>query len=542
MQSSVQSRRLGFTKCPARAGSGNALTLVLAVGFFLLFVFLFALTFVRLLGSHQEQVTAIQSASLAAASDLSRIVIQDKNFGFISLSDCPPNGRYTIARDNYDCPVRSINTLLATIRLDMIVADQMHDKILMLYAQRDYANAMSAADSLAQSLNAAMAPSGTGKDKDGNTVNPFNDALAAYNANPVHLAEGTSTLVPGSFKLTLGYAPGITTNTPVPQPTDFANVAQDQQYNSNYRAYQNISYDKQNFVFSAVEDHTLLADAKLFTSNAGGLNHAVPSIVKCDADESFTDNAHNQRIIHCCACAEPGSLMDKQPAPSAMVVTFLNGADPPAKTLLALFTDPSINKSPTDSTLFARAGDAPPGATTAGSLYGLGTPHAPFGQTLRVALYDWLRANGPALNLRSLFDVFKQTFPSGSGSYCVMVAAPGGQCSETTAPVDPSVWLPVSDQQWTAVSGQAVLTSQNLYSDIFVTDYLYQQGTLAGGTHAGQALIEGAPQTVTADNPLNQIGQHAALVAFPPAGPAAGALRPSYIRTGVACEIRFRPR
>jgi len=59
------------------------LALVLALGFF-------GLNYARLLGSNQEQRTCIQSAAMAAANDLSRIVITDPNFGVIGISDCAP--------------------------------------------------------------------------------------------------------------------------------------------------------------------------------------------------------------------------------------------------------------------------------------------------------------------------------------------------------------------------------------------------------------------------------------------------------------------
>ncbi len=75
-------------------------------------VILFMLGYVRILGSHSEQRTAIESAALAAAKDLSRIVVEDPNFGLISLSDAAPVGTNTAAGDRYFMPVHGINTLL----------------------------------------------------------------------------------------------------------------------------------------------------------------------------------------------------------------------------------------------------------------------------------------------------------------------------------------------------------------------------------------------------------------------------------------------
>ncbi len=67
----------------------------------LIAILLFALGYTRLVGSSQEQRTAIEAASLAAAKEISRIVVNDPNFGYISLSDAAPVGKATAAGDNF---------------------------------------------------------------------------------------------------------------------------------------------------------------------------------------------------------------------------------------------------------------------------------------------------------------------------------------------------------------------------------------------------------------------------------------------------------
>ncbi|HEY9788406.1 MAG TPA: hypothetical protein V6D17_23660, partial [Candidatus Obscuribacterales bacterium] len=122
-----------------RSANGSVFWLTLAVILGILAaLFIWILDFVRMLGSHQEQVTAIEAAALAASRDLSQIVIEDANLGFVSLSDFPPNGTATKAGDNYYLPVRSINTLFATVRLNMIMADKLDDNVMRELAKRDY--------------------------------------------------------------------------------------------------------------------------------------------------------------------------------------------------------------------------------------------------------------------------------------------------------------------------------------------------------------------------------------------------------------------
>ncbi|MCC6978065.1 MAG: hypothetical protein IT343_07065, partial [Candidatus Melainabacteria bacterium] len=106
-----------------RRQRGNMIALVAAIGAGLLVaLLLFALAYTRLLGGNQEQKTAIEAASLAAAKDLGRIVMKDDHFGWVSLSDYAPTGSMTKAPDGFFQPVYSMNTILASIRLDLIMA------------------------------------------------------------------------------------------------------------------------------------------------------------------------------------------------------------------------------------------------------------------------------------------------------------------------------------------------------------------------------------------------------------------------------------
>ena len=156
---------------------GNMLVLVVSIlAGLVIAVILFMLGYVRILGSHSEQRTAIESAALAAAKDLSRIVVEDPNFGFVSLSDGAPVGTSTAAGDKYFMPVHGINTILGTIRLDMIVADQLNDPVMRDFIDRDYSNAMAAKDRLVNVLESAV--SGTSeagsepRDRGGEIVDP----------------------------------------------------------------------------------------------------------------------------------------------------------------------------------------------------------------------------------------------------------------------------------------------------------------------------------------------------------------------------------
>jgi hypothetical protein len=222
---------LGKMSIIQRRRRGASLVLVIAIFVGLaLIVLLFCLGFTGLIGSYHEQRSAVEASALAAAKDLSAIVIDDPNFGLIGLSDSPPIGTATAAGDGYDTSVTGINTLFGTIRLDLIIADTMQDPLMTQLALADYKNALVAQASLGTALNAAVALNGTGKDANGNVLNPTVDAVNAYNSNNVHLAIGqASTLVPGSLRLSLGYVDELASRTPLPQPQSAAALSSSNQ-------------------------------------------------------------------------------------------------------------------------------------------------------------------------------------------------------------------------------------------------------------------------------------------------------------------------
>jgi hypothetical protein len=76
------------------------------------------------------------------AEKLSRIVVNDSHFGFIALSNSPPIGKATVADDGEPCPISGINNLLATIRLDTLMAHELNDSNLCQLADADYEQAI----------------------------------------------------------------------------------------------------------------------------------------------------------------------------------------------------------------------------------------------------------------------------------------------------------------------------------------------------------------------------------------------------------------
>ena len=287
-----------------RESSGATLALVLAVfGSAALAIMLFCLAFTGFIGSYHEQKSALEAAALAASKDMSSIVIEDPNFGFIGLSDSSPVGTNTRAGDNSFTPVIGINTLFATIKLDMLIAHCMQDPVMKAMCKIDYNNALLAQANLNTALQAAAVGGGTGKDCNGNIINPTDDAVAAYNANKVHLLIGQqSSLKPGSFKISMGYIPGLHSRTPVPKSV--TTVSSTQMYQGFYEPDQVIVDPDSGceFVFAAMTTNATLVDPRKFKASIPGLPYSTPSVVQVEADEQSSDSNASE-VVHATAAA-----------------------------------------------------------------------------------------------------------------------------------------------------------------------------------------------------------------------------------------------
>ncbi len=534
------------SKACQRRCSGNVLILTLAIILVVVLpIGIFALSYSRLIGSHHEQVSAIEAAALSAAQDLSRIVVEDPDIGFISIGDYGPSGKDTKAMDNYFLPVHGVNTLTATCRLDMILADLLDDETLRRMAQRDYNQVQSARLRLETALRAAILPGGKGKDLDGKDIEPLKNAEAAYNANQIRMNGGNSRLVAGSMKLTLGCVDGLTTMTPIPAPSQYANLVPNQQDGGFYKAYVNVPYGGQNFVFCAAARSATLVETKEFVENLGSLPYFLPTVVRCDAEQEVdyvgTETRKATTRLAASACAQPGVLNDRRPFPGSLLLSFPDGAVPELTTLLSVFNHPNVAKSPTDRSKTSLDGDSPPEALSGFALPVVNSEHPPVGHLLRIALYDWLRRVGPNLNVQSVFDAFKQPLSSDASAHADALSADAnGIVSHRSFAIDSGVSLPVSQNQWYAASGQLIESKNGFKYDCFIRDYVFQPGRSKGGGHGGEPLALVPPSGVVSTVKPVGINEDLSHAQKFPTGPADGAARPTYSSECIAAEIRFR--
>ncbi|MGD9681312.1 MAG: hypothetical protein AB7W16_09015 [Candidatus Obscuribacterales bacterium] len=406
---------------------GNMLILITAVIVgIIIAMLLFGLGYMRLIGTNNEQRTAIEAAALAAARDCSRIVIPTAECGWVSLSDYVPNGTATNAPDGFPLPVRSINTLIGTARLDLIIADKLNQDVMRNLARIDMVDALDAKDQLVTALNDALTPSGMGQDKDGNPVRPYQSALAAYQSNQIRMTggDGSSSYIAGSLQLSLGsLTSGTATAIPIPQPTGQAPVANDKKIGNFYKSYVNIPVTAggvtTDFVFGGIGDSINIVDHKKWASNIPGLPYQIPTIIRAEADQSLASPTDpTARRVKVIACAQPASVHDPLPAPGALSVSMPDGPVPEITNPGELYAEAELNDNGDGGAdlLTADVGDYP---SDAGSrMVELCWPedssdsnHAT-ADVWRVALHDWIRRAGTKANISSAVSMQSQGFVS----------------------------------------------------------------------------------------------------------------------------------
>ncbi len=525
-----------------------AFTIVVIV-FFVMPLAYFSLEFCRILGAHQQERSAIEAGATAAATDLSRIVIEDPYFGFISLSDQAPVGKATTAGDNFYLPVRSINTIMATTRLDMIIANQLNSTVMRKYAEIDYQRCMTAKDNLVQALNKAVQPGGQGRDMDGEVVSPTADALKAYNSNLIRMTGGIAEVIPSSFKLTLGCESGLSTVTQVPQPLNIASIPTNSRSEKCYKAFKNVPYMSKDFVFAATDSQVRLVDYKLFQTTMPDLPYFIPSVIKCEADQKFTTKdqygTKHVRIVHAVACAQPSSLGDHRPAPGALTVDFSTGSLTGFGRLQDIFASPQVMKSPTDLLYTPPDGDSPPSRLVE-IVPPIGTDaHVSFGVVITMGLYDWIRRQGSNLDVASLSTAFTEPFLSDNVAHEEWFQANEKGIVEHKSILIPAKLIkPISHNQLYSRSGVTLIPSgsPSALVDVYMKDYVYQPGRVRGGIHAGEPVeLSNLPLLGPPPGIGRQIDENYNTPPFS-MGPAGGANRPTYLKNGVAVNLLFDPR
>lgn len=515
---------------------GSMLVLITAfTALIILALLFFALGFVRLTGTQFEQKTAIEAAALAAAREMSNIVITTNEFGFVGLSDSAPVGTNTQAGDAYYTHVHGINTLIGTTLTDYIIGRQLNNDEIMDLALIDYNRCKTVGAALEAELQKCTVAGGTSLDKDGRVVNPYLAAENAYRANQVRMT-GKSNYKTGSMKLQLGTVAGMSTNVNTPRGWggSFNAGSTAQGY---YLSYKNVNFNGNTWVFAGIGDSMRLVDPKKFLASASGVAWQIRTLVRAEAIQDLNDDgivASTKSV----AVAQPASVFDPKPAPGALMISFPDG--PPdglcaMRRINDLYGGCLADGDDDSDVYIATNGDYPVDAASMMAPDPAwpipADPQQQANNACKIAMYDWLKRAGTKANVTSVVNMHTQTFnlpspatvvwppggvpsakPIPNGICHIFRFNPTGTVSYQSKQCEPAPFYIVSDQQMlvesfevltygaaNAVSlkpidlgpplmdseGEVVLTTKY---DLYIRDYARRPGNPRGGKHSGEPM------------------------------------------------------
>lgn len=429
---------------------------------------------------------ALEAASLAAARDLSTIVIEDPRWGYVALTDHPPVGDETVAEDGYPLPVTGINTIMATVRLELIVAHAVGTSEALDCAMTDLASARAAARRLGGALRASLSPGKEEKARDfhGKEIRPLISARQVYSQNARQML-GCLGWDLASLAGELGYIDDQgSTNTPVPQPANLAALDRSMEDSKFYPAFTEVSAYDESFHFAGLGKQVSLVETALFRPFDAA---ASCSVVKLKA--TIRENGKKEgegKSLSACACAQPAYNEDRVPA-GYMVVRFPDGVPATARTLRSLLSADQLRNK---IALFSARGGDYPVDPRARLVPDPDLPEASVRQAFTRAFFDWLRTAHARPRLDSLYNALDYQFDrSGggpSGAYLFTVDARGDVRISAPRTYPFSTQTAYENQLYTVAFSALNSFDQNW--TIRIRDQVHRLGRQEGGKHAGQPM------------------------------------------------------
>jgi hypothetical protein len=444
----------------------------------------------RFVGEKTASQNTVEAACLLAANDVSRIMINDQNFGYVSLSNYPPTGKATCAPDGEPLPVTGINTLVGNIRQNTIVADELQNGYM-----RDLADAdRICLENTIEELNLALSNSLSGNSKNavdnqGEKVDPVKDVKAFLEKN---LPAGAKV---ESIKLSNGWlSSGGGTTISVPKPESLGRLKPGSSQLGEYRPFVDVPVGNRSFTFGGVGRSASIC--KLSNFRQADKKH-ICSIVKIECTVSVNDQCtwlsppgSTTRALKFASCCEPYSNPDIGP-PGVMTLRFSGGSVPGLQSWSDFIAANAFHDNhvatydvvggdyPIDQTSRMRQSESAEQTTTSQQFAG--------------HLYYWLRNGRLRPRIDGILSMVRETFPiCPTAGFYVYEFEKDGTISRRTLERDPFPVGVTSDAQFSAV---ADTTTRNGSSAIIIfRNDVKHLGTAGGGKHGGQPI---------AGNPLN---------------------------------------
>jgi hypothetical protein len=475
-----------MAKCRRRTKSGGVLILIILLAVIVIPMLVMPTRFSIFMMDRDRAQNVIEGASLVAANDLSKIIINDPNFGFVSLSNYAPIGSATRAADGEPLPVVGINTLVGTLRQNTILARALGNATMGMLADSDRGKLQLTMRDLNMALSDSLCGAGNFTDIQGEQIDPYEDVANYLQANlPPNMQVE-------SMELSNGWlSTGSTTAIPLPQPERLAAVEDEDRVGETYKAFTDIPVGRASFTFAGLDTKATIVGAGSFQDAD---NEHICSIVRLKVVISVKDppfkpfGVKTASKLETVACAQPYSEADVS-TNGVMTLRFSGGPIPGLmswRDLLktGVFRDNQI------TTYNVTGGDYPvePEARVekveAESSMGSAQPST--SQQFSEHLYYWLRSGHLRPKLGDVLGMLAATFPSGANQVCAYEFADSGGISTRIISNDSVPTPVVSDQQSSTIADTC--TAGGTYPVIVFRDNVKHLGTTLGGKHGGQPL------------------------------------------------------
>lgn len=469
----------------SRNAKGNVLvmtTVVVCLVFVPAFMLVsqFGLFFVE----RDKAANATDGACLLAANGISRIVINDPHFGYVSLSNYPPTGAGTLAVDGEPLPVISINTLLGTIRQNMIVAKELNNKAMEDLAEIDRQYAFATITELNKAIANALDGDTSYADAEGDMIN-IKKEVESYLASNL-----PSNVKLQSVSLSCGWLSDADGSSAIkiPEPKQLAQIPESSIRGDEYKPFINIPYNNKDFHFAGLGPASKVVTATKFK---GADKDHINSIVRLAIVVKRTDSIKSSLEIHpevaYTSCCQPYSRKDAGPK-GVLTLRFSGEHVGPLSSWKDLLADNTFsdNKVTTFKSFY---GDYPLDSTARMYATVSGTA-ANTSKQFGEHFYYWLRNGNMKPKLSSVLSMVSESFNGlGMGQKDEIYTyefASDGKISRRVLNNDP---FPVGT---TAHLQEQVIADTNIQGGInpviiFRNNVRYL-GTKYGGNHAGQPL------------------------------------------------------
>ena len=473
-----------------RAKRGSVLIVILLTAISMVLCLYFAVDLgVGITGARQSH-SAIEAAALAAAQELSAVVIKDPYFGYISLSDRPPTAEHLRGADGEPCPVTSINTLIASARLQMLIALALENELMQEMARRDLAQARRAAGELEKHLGEALSKNCKNKyqDSNGREIKPYAVAEAVFRRTLEGKDRADSISEKQELRLELGYCPGTgTTVTPLPEPPGQKPISARFNTTVNYQPSKNYPLGGEDFYLAAVGPQASLVGTKTFSRPDG--KH-ISSIVRASTTRQVSSLARQDlsMALNQAACAQPAAEGQATTAGS-LLVDLPAGKISNFQTLFDLIAARPDTAFPLP-VLSPQQGDYPDEA--APPVLEGGTACMTARELFSVGLYDWLRTAGARIDPDSVINAVKneklfEAQTNGAKRFTRFDLGVDGKVYITRGSENPFNSTRVNEKQLYCFSSNAFKTGQGECTLVF-TDQVHRLGPTKGGRHAGMPV------------------------------------------------------